>query len=520
MNPNPELNFTYLSNFNTPPYAYLNENNEEVGLLTQLLYEYARYYEKGISLKKTFTDEDLISSVINSSVDMSVGSVILSDVDTEIAEFVKSPINATPITIIKYDNAEASLEWYLPNSIQEFDGINIGTLNDHEGLINHIFPNTKQNQIYTFLQANEMFNNLLSERIDAILTDELLVEFYDKLSSRISFYKEKLWNNSYGISFTDENMRDDFNEFLDENYDETGLKNLLEEWRNADENKVLDFSLPDVGKEEIVIYFPYLRPMCYHENGEYKGFELDLLYKFARAKNYTIRTIVWLRKTPNDNVNVNIGYQNITEKENLYFSKPIYNGSSILAVRPDNIRSKLPITVLDGNYKQKNNNNYETKVEINGVIKNKTCTLPDNFYNDSILINCSISEISEDELKNIKNLKIINSTDRINILYSSIRVDNFEKANTLFPNKNFSTQSNLDNIINTADKNDTIIDNTIYNKKLDKGLSTGGIIAIVIPSVILLAGITVLSFVLSNSKSPMINQVNNDSLNELNIKKF
>ena len=169
---------------------------------------------------------------------------------------------------------------------------------------------------------------------------------------------------------------------------------------------------------------------------------------------------------------------------------------------------------------KKKNNNYETKVEINGVIKNKTCTLPDNFYNDSILINCSISEISEDELKNIKNLKIINSTDRINILYSSIRVDNFEKANTLFPNKNFSTQSNLDNIINTADKNDTIIDNTIYNKKLDKGLSTGGIIAIVIPSVILLAGITILSFVLSNSKSPMIDQVNNDSLNELNTKKI
>ena len=144
----------------------------------------------------------------------------------------------------------------------------------------------------------------------------------------------------------------------------------------------------------------------------------------------------------------------------------------------------------------------------------------DTFYNDSILINCSISDISEDELKNIKNLKIINSSDRINILYSSIRVDNFEKANTLFPNKNFSTQSNLDNIINTADKNDTIIDNTIYNKKLDKGLSTGGIIAIVIPSVILLAGITILSFVLSNSKSPMMNQVNNDSLNELNIKKI
>lgn len=97
--------------------------------------------------------------------------------DNKTTEFVKNPVVATPITIIRYDNFEESLEWYLQNSIKEFDGINIGSLHDHEGLINHIFPNTKKNQIYTFYQANELFNNLLSERIDAILTDELIVEF-------------------------------------------------------------------------------------------------------------------------------------------------------------------------------------------------------------------------------------------------------------------------------------------------------------------------------------------------------
>lgn len=42
---NPKLHFSYMSNFNTRPYSYINENNEEVGLLTQLLYQYARYYD-------------------------------------------------------------------------------------------------------------------------------------------------------------------------------------------------------------------------------------------------------------------------------------------------------------------------------------------------------------------------------------------------------------------------------------------------------------------------------------------
>ena len=36
---NPKLHFSYMSNFNTRPYAFINENNEEVGLLTQLLYQ-------------------------------------------------------------------------------------------------------------------------------------------------------------------------------------------------------------------------------------------------------------------------------------------------------------------------------------------------------------------------------------------------------------------------------------------------------------------------------------------------
>jgi len=94
--------------------------------------------------------------------------------------------------------------------------------------------------------------------------------------------------------------------------------------------------------------------MCYIEKLEYKGFEVDLLYRFGRAKDYTLEIIPWLYIDNKESlINVFIGYQNITETEGLYFSKPIYNGTSILAVRPDSIRSQLPLNVLDANYNQK-----------------------------------------------------------------------------------------------------------------------------------------------------------------------
>ena len=516
---NPKLHFNYMSNFNTRPYAFINENNEEVGLSTQLLYEYARFFDKNISVERTFTDEDLIPAVENSTVDMSVGCMILSKIDSNKIEFVKSPVSATPINIIRYDNGLESLGWELPNSVKEFDGIVIGSLPGQEGLIKYIFKNTKDDLIYTAPQSGELFNYLLSETIDAILTDELLVEFFEKRSSRITSYSEKIWNNSYGFAFKDGKIRDEFNEFLDENFNEESLKNLLEEWRNSDGSKKVDFSLSKAEKGKLVLYFPALRPMCYMENMEYKGFELDLIYRFGRAKNYTLEIIDWLVDHNDADINVYIGYQNITEREGIYFSKPVYNGSSILAVRPDSIRSKLPLTILDANHQQKKENIYETQVDINGVIKKKECSLPDTFYNDSILINCTISDISENDLKNIKNMKNVNSTDRIKILYSTIRVDNLENAETLFPGQNIISQSNMENIIPTNQTENENNHNNYY-KKSDKGLSTGGIIAIIVPLAVIIVAVAAFAFIFKSNQPQMAdgNSASNADSNIRNLK--
>ena len=128
-----------MCNFNTRPYAFIDENNEESGFLIQLFYGYARNYYADLSVKKTFTDEDLIPAVLNSTVNMSVGFIALSKIDSNKIEFVKSPIFAIPNIIIRYDNGLESLGWELENSVEQFDEKYIGSLPDHKGLIKQIF---------------------------------------------------------------------------------------------------------------------------------------------------------------------------------------------------------------------------------------------------------------------------------------------------------------------------------------------------------------------------------------------
>ena len=48
-----------------------------------------------------------------------------------------------------------------------------------------------------------------------------------KKSDRITYFDDVLYNNSYGILFKNETIKESFNTFLSENYDENKLMNYL-----------------------------------------------------------------------------------------------------------------------------------------------------------------------------------------------------------------------------------------------------------------------------------------------------
>ena len=90
-----------LVNFNQPPFAY-KENNEQKGLIVQLLYGYAQNFKYNLDIKETNTVEDFIPAVKNDTVDVSVGYFYKEDINNNNSfYFVKTPVNATTINIIR-----------------------------------------------------------------------------------------------------------------------------------------------------------------------------------------------------------------------------------------------------------------------------------------------------------------------------------------------------------------------------------------------------------------------------------
>lgn len=347
--PYPNQNLTVLANFNQPPYAY-KENGEQKGIIPMFFYNFGRYYNYSIHIIETMNDEDLVNAVKNGTVNASIGYIINDDLINEDSLYcIDFPMNTSRVTIITYDNSINSTEWSIPNSVNEFNTENLGVLTEQEGKLKQLFPNV--NVIKTSYVPNDLFNELLKENIDGILIDENIVDYYKKHSNRISSYPDKLPNNIYGFSFSNETIKNEFNDYISSNYNSTTLNQLFSEWLNASSSNVINSNYKNLTgtRGNIEVTFPNIRSNCYTENGKYKGYELELLYRFAKANNYTIPIIPWTRPFTGKN-NVNIGCQNISSIEDRYFSNPILNTSSVLAVRKDSIRSELPIEVLNGNY--------------------------------------------------------------------------------------------------------------------------------------------------------------------------
>ena len=229
----PLNNFTISMVLNYP-YGYI-EDGEFKGYLLDLLHRFSNNYNYSLNIIPC-TRLQCFEIVKNKTANVSISFFRKEVFNDKSVTNIPVPHTMETVSIIRYDNSINSTKWKIPNSVSDFNGDIIGVMKGQENLIKQFFPNS---QIVSNSNPNELINLLLKESYDSLLIDQLILYFYEQKSTRLTHFNMTIANSSYGFSFNKENIRNEFNDFLSNNYDNNNLNSLFEEWKNADENKVI-----------------------------------------------------------------------------------------------------------------------------------------------------------------------------------------------------------------------------------------------------------------------------------------
>ena len=530
---------------NIPPYSY-RLNGDIMGNEILLIYAYAIRYNYTINLLEAKSIQEQVDCLKNKSCDLA-GCLfpILDEYRDEIAySNIFHP--ATSGMTIRYENTvDGNKSSTIYDIIKDFDGKVIGCNIDptYYNMTKKSFPNSKIIQYDSF---SDLYANLLYQTFEGCLLDKPIVDYFvNRYPDRITYYPDIFDENNYGFGFQKngegETLLKEFNEFLNN----TDIDSLYYKWTHSRTKDLhVDTNL-NTSAEKTIIFADTMNfiPLCFYYFNEPKGFEFELIYLFAKKYNYKVN----FTRLENDThrityltegkANITGGLFSITEerKKSVHFSEPILRTSTVFTVRTDSKKEFLTNVVMDKNYEQKSNNNVDIEVKFSNITKTSSCVFPKEF-NDTIIINCTISNITENN-PYFEGFEYGNSSDKIKFMHYSFNASTFFKANKLLPNYTIIKESDKSKAICSLSKNDDkekeekeekedkednkneTINNYFKKRKSSGGISTGAILGILIPCILVLLAIIIIALTCRNSpKTKIKEQSNNETDSNMQIK--
>ena len=493
-----------IAKIDSSPYCYLRQfDNAFIGAEVDLIYRFARENGYKLEFTKAISYDEQYKALKENTSDIAIGFFVIDQNDD--ISFSDVLYTGDINLIVRYSNLPDSHIWTLPyDSPEKFDGETIGLQNGtiFDQLITKYFPNS---QIVTEDLLTSLIWNLLMEKIEGFLFDKPIAEYLSlKYSWRLTYFDlEDLtgYKNAFAFQKNAEGkaLLNDFNDFIKT----VNLTQIYEKWIVADyestEAMPNDYNISQyIIDKDLDPSWPLIKvgadldtkPISYYGQNEPKGIELDILYKFAKAKHYNIEIISIssderITYIKEGKANITLGAISITDerKNDVDFSDPLYDSPIVLVVQRYLKKDTFSIEIQDSQFMAKPNSNVDVNVNFSGTIKNSSCIFPSS-YNDEFLINCTIDDISDVDTSN--GFQYVNTTDKIVLLYDYLEADTFLQANSKLKGHKIITESDKSQNVCPANSpssppsedNATII---YQNKRSSSGLSTGGTIGIIIP---------------------------------------
>lgn len=166
-------------------------------------------------------------------------------------------------------------------------GVFTGTV--HDVLVSKKYPKA---QIFRFDGSTDMVAALSGDKIDVAMLDHITARLIMKKNNDLGLLTDDVLNMPMGVGFNKNNpdLRNEFNNFLKEAKKDGTFDKIYKRWfvEDAEEAIMPKFEVPAAGKKLTVGTnvndLPYVALM----NGDYVGFDIEMIRTFAQHHNYKV----------------------------------------------------------------------------------------------------------------------------------------------------------------------------------------------------------------------------------------
>lgn len=246
------------------------------------------------SIGKKFVPVDmpfgsLIASISTNKIDIITASMMVTEERSKQIDFSDPYYNAGACFVAKKKNIEDQLAKMakLDDIADKRIGVFSGTI--HDGFVAHKYPRA---QILRYDGTADMMLSLKTGKIDAAMFDAITARLILKRNPDLALLSDDVLSMELGVGFNKKNpaLRDEFNSYLREIRGNGTYEKMHNRWftEDAEEAKMPDIPNHPSGKKLTVAVSVDDLPYVAYMNGEYAGFDIEMIKRFADYGKYNV----------------------------------------------------------------------------------------------------------------------------------------------------------------------------------------------------------------------------------------
>lgn len=273
------------------PFATKN-NDDWKGFDAELSMRFAAWLGK----KPVMTDMpfgSLIPSLVSGKIDLITSSMMVTEEREKSIDF-SDPYFASGISIIGKKTSSQGSENIIFSRLEDIGdkrvGIFSGTI--HDAFMTNKFPKA---QLFRFESTPDLMLSLITGKIDAAMFDLITARLLLKRTPELGLLTDDVLSMDLGVGFSKENpaLLAEFNAFLKEIRADKTYDLIHDRWFVQDAEEALMPIFPEHpdGKDLVVGVSIDDLPYVAYMNGQYVGFDIEMIRTFAARRNYRLEIV-------------------------------------------------------------------------------------------------------------------------------------------------------------------------------------------------------------------------------------